>query len=150
MRFYDLLFADKALYNLLVFGIEGQDYNMVDETHLEQIADAYQGTAWMMGNQFNAILKVGQENGVWEETIEGNATAEVDALVGFVVDRTPVETELAAIRAISLEYGTILSYGLTADIQGTYEEMHAKIEAAGMQTVIDELQSQVDAFLAAK
>lgn len=103
----------------------------------------------MIGNQFQAYLMESDEEGIWEKTMQGNEEAELDALFGFVPDRTPIETELATCEAVWTEYKDILNYGLD-DYNTVIPQMMEKLKAAGLDTVTAELQSQLDEFLASK
>ena len=95
------------------------------------------------------MLTVNDVEGVWEATMKGNAEAYVDVLFGFVPNREPIETELATCEAIWGEYKDILSWGLR-DWTEVVPEMLSKMEKGGLTTVTEELQAQVDAFLASK
>lgn len=149
VEFINLLYKDAQLYNILVFGLEGQDYEMIDDLHLRPIEGGYTGTSWMMGNQFNALLLEGQPDDVWEQTIQGNSEASYDPLVGFILDRSPIETELSSCEAVFKEYEPILLYGLD-DPEKALGEMNVKLEAAGIEEATAEIQRQVDEFLASK
>ena len=81
--------------------------------------------------------------------MKGNEEPGYDALFGFVPDRTPVETELANLEAVWMEYKDILYYGLQ-DYKTVIPEMMDKMNLAGLEKVTVEMQKQVDAFLAAK
>lgn len=149
IQMYDYFFTNAEAFNMLIFGLEGQDYTKLDGGYIQKIPDTYAAPAWMLGNQFNAYLTEGQDADVWEQTMKGNEDALVDPLFGFVPDNKPIETELAVISGIWTEYSTILKNGLQ-DHTTTVDEMMVKLDAAGLDTVIDELQKQVDAFLAGK
>ncbi len=148
MQLYDYIFSNKEVANMLFFGLEGQDYNLVDG-RVERTDGCWTVPQWQLGNQFNAMLTVGDEEGIWEETIKGNEEAGYDALFGFVPDRALIETELANLEAIWMEYKDILYYGLQ-DYKTVIPEMMDKMERAGLEKVTAELQTQVDEFLAAK
>ena len=95
------------------------------------------------------MLTVNDVDGVWEETMKLNAEADLDPLFGFAPDRTAIETELASCEAVWGEYKDILYYGLQ-DYTTVIPEMMEKLEIAGLAKVTEELQSQIDAWLASK
>ena len=146
IQLYDYIFSNPEIANLLFFGLEGQDYDMVDG-HVQTKEECWKAPQWQLGNQFNAYPTVGSDEGVWEETMKLNDEAALDPLFGFVPDRTPIETELASCEAVWGEYKDILYYGLK-DYKTVLPEMMEKLEAAGLSKVTAELQSQVDAYLA--
>lgn len=148
IQLYDYIFGSEEVSNMLFYGLEGQDYELVDG-RVKKLPDCWTASAWMLGNQFNAYLTEADVEGVWEETMKGNEEAALDPLFGFVPDRTPIETEMATCEAIWLEYKDILYYGLQ-DQSTTVPEMMDKLNKAGLEKVTAELQSQVDEFLASK
>lgn len=148
IQLFDYIFGSEEVSNMLFFGLEGQDYELVDG-RVQTLPDCWVASAWMLGNQFNAYLTVNDVDGVWEETMKGNEEAALDPLFGFVPDRTPIETEMATCEAIWLEYKDILYYGLQ-DYNTVVPEMLDKMNKAGLEKVTTELQSQVDEFLASK
>lgn len=148
IQMFNYVFGNKEAANILFWGLEGQDYELVDG-RVQKLENAWTVPQWEMGNQFNAMLTVNDVEGVWEETMKGNAEAYVDVLFGFVPNREPIETELATCEAIWGEYKDILAWGLR-DWHEALPEMLDKMEKAGLSTVTAELQAQVDAFLAAK
>lgn len=148
-KFYNLIYKNVDLYNLLVFGIEGQDYNLTANGRIEKIKDTYKGTGWMMGNQFNSLLTENQQADIWDQTIEANSAAQADALLGFVMDNSNIDVELAAITAICDEYDTVLRYGLVPfdEIPAKKAEMLKKSKSAGLDKVVAEYEKQISAFL---
>ena len=75
------------------------------------------------------------------------AAGEVPTL-GFTLDTANIETELAALANVVAEYALPLSAG--AAPEGTLDEFLSKLDAAGMQKVVDEANAQLTAFKAAK
>ena len=148
IQLFDYIFGSEEVSNMLFFGLEGQDYELVDG-RVQTLPDCWVASAWMLGNQFNAYLTEADVEGVWEETMKGNEEAALDPLFGFVPDRPPIETEMATCEAIWLEYKDILYYGLQ-DYNTVVPEMLDKMNKAGLEKVTAELQSQVDEFLASK
>lgn len=137
----DLVNKDREIYNLLSFGIEGQDYTKVEEKRIEPIAGGYLAPNWMIGNVFNSYLIPGQSDDVWEETKALNDSATVDPFIAYTFDRTPVESELARISAIEAEFGPILKNGLD-DPDKTYAAYIEKRLAAGYDKVVAEIERQ--------
>ncbi len=146
IQLFDYIFSNKEVANMLYFGLEGQDYDLVDG-RVHHHEDGWLAPAWMLGNQFNSLLTENDVENVWEETIKGNETAEYELLFGFVPDRTPIETELANCEAIWGEYKDILNYGLK-DYHEVLPELYDKLNKAGLEKVVAELQTQLDKFFA--
>jgi len=100
----------------------------------------------MMGNQFNAYKLPGQADDVWEVTMQLNEEAASSPDLGFYFEDDNVRTELANVNAVYTEYKSILYYGLVEDIESVLAERNEKLEKAGLQKVIDEMQAQYDAW----
>ncbi len=150
MQLISLLNTDEEFYNLMVYGIEGVNYEKVDEGTI-QITDAesYGLANWATGN---TLLGYELEGGVpgWSDYLdEMHRNAQQSYLMGFKVNTAPVSTELQQIATVVKEYKTALEYGaLGADSLKMYEEFLDKLEKAGISKVQEEYQQQIDAFLA--
>lgn len=71
--------------------------------------------------------------------------------MGFRFDNSAVTTELDQINAVIAEYFDTLRLGAKgADWEGYYNEFVEKMNAAGVEKVQNEIQTQFDAFLASK
>lgn len=150
LKLYTVMWTDPEIFNMLLFGLEGEHYKKVAENRVELISDSgYDRSSfgWMLGNQFNAWLLPGQDDTVWEETEKINRSAKVCNLAGFVLNSEPIATEIAQIDAVVKEYDKMYLYA--EDVDAWAAEYAAKLRAAGAQTVIDEVQKQVNAWRAA-
>ncbi|MEZ4735619.1 MAG: ABC transporter substrate-binding protein [Caldilineaceae bacterium] len=158
MRVLELLNTDAEVYNLLSRGIEGAHWEWVDEANkvmgypegVSAETSTYDpNTDWMFGNQFNAYYRDARQVGAWEATKEMNDTAFPSMALGFVVDRTPIQTEIAQVTAILKEKGVPIANGFVA-YDDTAPALIEEINAAGAQTIIDEVQRQLNEWAAAK
>ena len=150
MKFLSLLWGDKEIFNELLFGVEGIHYTKTGENSVEQIPGGYEtiaGYAWEFGNQFEAWTMPGQADDVWEITAELNNNSEVSDNLGFTIDYSDYQTELAQLSAVSAEYSN--GFYTCEDLDAYLAERAAKLEAAGLQTLVDGVQAQLDAFRAA-
>ncbi|THF76576.1 ABC transporter substrate-binding protein [Cohnella fermenti] len=145
LMFLELINTDKELYNTLVFGLEGQDYTMTGDNRIEKIPDTYQFDAWELGNQFNAYFNGTQPDSVWEDTKAINDAAEVDPMLDFSADLTPIQNELTQIKAAQKEFYVILKNGL-ADPEEAMKNFENKLAQSGEEKVRTELQKQIDAW----
>ncbi len=143
----ELMNNNKDLYNIIVFGLEGQHYEKTGENRVEVTnGDGYSGYAWMMGNQFNAYILPAQADDVWEVTKELNAQADSSPDLGFYFDDDPVKTQVANVTAVWEEYNDILHYGILSDYEAMTAERNEKLKQAGIEEVVAEMQAQVDAW----
>lgn len=158
MRVLEKLNTDPVVYNLLSRGIEGVHWVWEDEANkvirypdgVDATTTGYEpNTDWMFGNQFNAYYRSQAQVGAWEKTKEMNDTAYPSQALGFVVDRAPIQTEVAQVTAILEELGRPIDWGWVAYDEAA-PELLERINEAGAQTIIDEVQRQLNDWKAAQ
>lgn len=176
IKFIERINVDKYLRNLYAYGIEGTHWNMTEKENVivktEQGASKYGVPAYSQAqfmNMYIAADVVNEENAaqypdlkIGDPILEKanadqyrvdihkmNQDAEASELLGFVFNPKNVEAEIAALDNIIKKYqATLLTGAAGVDgLQGVLDQMHAEQESAGIQKVIDEAQSQIDAFL---
>ncbi len=154
MAFINLLNSNEELLNLICWGQEGYDYEWVDKDQklIEVLEGAYPGNhAFLVGNTFLSYYADETQIGTWEETIAINDAADGSSILGFTFDASNVSGELANINAILPEHLNSILCGM---VDGTVEDavaaMNSALYQAGLQIVLDEMQSQVDAWKASK
>ena len=107
----------------------------------------HQDTGWAQLNQYNSYVWTGNDADVWDQYQAVRDSAIMSKAYGFFFDTTPVLNELSALTAVSEEYLTTIGSG-SVDPEAAIAEFNEKLYAAGLQTVIDEKQEQLDAWLA--
>ena len=145
-----MLNSNKELFNLIVWGIEGKHYKLNEDgtaKTLEGSGYDIASGAWRYGNQFNGYVMEGQPADVWEQTKKMNDESVKSPVLGFVPDTTEISAEIANISAVGQEYKAYSEYGV-APFEEWYDAYRAKLTAAGIEKVRDELQKQYDAWKA--
>ncbi|MHA6529877.1 ABC transporter substrate-binding protein [Paenibacillus sp. BAC0078] len=152
MMFINLLHTDKALNNLLNFGIEGVHYQKVSE-NIIKATDASKnynpGASWMFGNQFLNYIWDTEDPQKWDKFKEFNKDAKKSPALGFTFNAEPVKTEVAALVNVGKEYDPALDTG-SVDLEKVLPKYLEKLKAAGLDKILAEKQKQLDAFLASK
>lgn len=149
LKLLELMHTDKYLLNLICYGIEGRDYTKDpnDENRMIRDSGGYYISEYLVGNQFLAYLVPSYEDHVWEETESANQAATRDLNIGFSFDPTLVEAEISQVMAVNTEFKKSLDYGLD-DPENILPEYDSKMELAGKQKIMEEIQSQYDAWRA--
>lgn len=153
MQLLDLMNTDPEVYNLLAKGIEGTHWQWLDQSkNLVELIDSdtsgYKpGLDWLFGNQFNSYYTDPIAVGNWQKTKALNDSAKPSPILGFTFDRTPVETELAQTSEV---WARVWKPIFNGDSSGNIETANAELKAAGADTIIAELQKQIDAWKATK
>lgn len=156
MKFLNLLFTDEKLINLFDWGVEGKHYVKTDDGHItypegvtsENIGYSL-GLGWIFGNQYLSYVWEGDDIDVYDQLKEFNETAMKSGAFGFVYDNSKVKTEVAAVNNVLNEYRAGLEFGVL-DPETALPEFLSKLETAGIDKIIAEKQSQLDAWLASK
>ena len=150
LKLLGVMWTDEEVYNTLLYGIEGEHYTKVSDNRIELIPDSgYNRSSygWMFGNQFNAWLLPGQADDVWEVTEANNTSAEMSMITGFVPDTTNISAEIAQMKSVAQEYYDQCLY--VEDFDKWYKDYNDKLVKAGLETCVDEIQKQIDAWKAA-
>lgn len=157
MMVINALATNPKLQDLAQLGIEGVHWEAVGDDQYKAIGSGYAGSNyWGWRNQkimrtryrenLTAVdTKVSELNDYFKANLR-----EDHVLDGFSFDSTPVSTQYAAVEAAMGMYHTPLLNGLVSDVDATLEQYRAAMKAAGIQDVLDEMQSQVNAFIAAQ
>ena len=153
LQLFDTINANEELFRLLAHGIEGDHYTVESDgratmeaaTYNPSSSDRYGIWTWTMGNYFQGYERSNQMVGALQlgDTLT-KACTKVSPVFGFLPDTLPVESEFAQIQALRTEYESVLLSGASEDWEATYEEYLAKLDAAGLDKVLTELQAQVD------
>lgn len=153
MRFMDMMYKDGRIINLLVFGIEGKHYVVVDEeagiiSYPEGVTaqtTTYSYGFGLFGMQINNYVmgqSTKEEDLAWNEIALKNKMKSY----GFCYDATAMTNQIIAVEAVIAEYTPALTTG-SADLETTYAEFLSKLEANGINDIIADKQAQFDAWL---
>ncbi|PYI51937.1 ABC transporter substrate-binding protein [Paenibacillus flagellatus] len=150
MMFLELVNTDKELYNTLVYGIEGKHYTKTTGNYIKINQDAgyFTNTDWVFGNISNEYLPEGVPADKLAQTIKLNNEAYVSKYNGFVFNSDPVKTEVANVKAVKDEYGAGLGSG-TLDPEKYLPIFEDKLQKAGADKIVAEMQKQLDEWLKA-
>jgi len=151
VMFYNLLYSDQKLFNLMSFGIEGRDYAKVEDDLIKKTdaAQYWVDSGWEYGNMFNSYRTSPSQPKWYPAGPDKNAAAIPSKLLGFSFDPSNVKSELAQTASVVDEFYAGLITGI-ADPDPTLEKMNAKLKKAGMDKIIAEMQKQIDAWKASK
>ena len=149
LKWLELVNTDTTFADLWVYGIEGTHYTKEADGTLTKIKDSgWSNSAWKATNTWVLSLLSTEAADKKEQYTAFNESAVLSDMFGLRADTRNVSTELAAVNAIHSELKYMMQYGFY-DIE-KLDEVIADCKAAGSDTVIAELQKQVDAYLANK
>lgn len=155
MKVLDYMYGDPELMNLFNWGIEGVHYVVKDaENDVIGFPDGVDASnakynlnmGWELPNQYKIHVWEGSSRKIMDAQKEMNATANKSKALGFMFDSTSVSNEIAALNNVVSEYSSSIDCG-AADPATAIPEFNEKLYAAGLQTVMDEKQKQLNEWL---
>ncbi len=158
MMVLNAIYANPDLYNLLVFGIEGEHYTKnADGTittpyegNNASSADAYGLPRWYIGSCKNSLINNGTDPDYYAdlEKLEKDPATKVSPWLSFVNDSSVYADWSAAISAVNKKYGkglNIIAAG-SAGWKAMYDAWMNELEEAGQSKKIEACQKLVDAW----
>lgn len=146
-QFIELLYTDKYLKNLLNYGIENVHYKKISDNVIELIdpqnSGYNPGHGWKFGDQFKDYLMSNEDPQKWEKFLEFNEQGLVLNSLGFVFDKTNVESQISACKNVVQTYYKQLFTG-SVEVEPTVEQFEKELKAAGVDELIAEMQRQYD------
>ncbi|MGB4660613.1 MAG: ABC transporter substrate-binding protein [Mobilitalea sp.] len=150
MMFLNLLNTDPYLMTLLNYGVEDVHYNMVDgeAVFTDKRADY---TPWTngMGNVTLLPPQAGQDTDFWDKFKAYYGSAGEIPILGWSFNSAVVTNEMGALSNAAAEYALALNTG-TIDPVEKLPEYIQKLKDNGIDKVVAEANTQLEAFLAAK
>lgn len=150
----DILKNDTYLNHLWILGVEDEHYTINDAgeyTETDKAGDfaAYAISAsWAIKNgdlkEAGGDPRAEKVTESWEERVVNNPT------VTFVFDDSNVADYKAAVSAVLNDYVPMLELGLVDDVDSTIDEMIKACYDSGLQNVLDEFNTQYDAWKATR
>lgn len=149
MKFINLMHSDSTLLNMMLFGVEGTHWEFADDGRVNILNSAWYGAhggAWTLGNTLLQAVSTQEDPDKNRMLIEYSNDSIDHPSLGFRFRTDPVAAELTAINALA--DGTMRAL-MTGYIDPATElpKFIDDLKAAGLDTVIAEVQSQYDAWL---
>lgn len=153
VRWISAITTDPRLENLIVWGIEGEDYIVKDdEADFPEGVTAenvrYHSTDFMYGNQFLCLPWAGQGADFRQVSYDYLKDSPISPYMGFVFDQSDMTNTVTALSSVYQKYYKTLVYGVFAE--DTLDNYIADLKTAGVDEYISSIQEQLDAFMAAK
>jgi putative aldouronate transport system substrate-binding protein len=151
VAFMNLMWTNADIMNLLVWGIEGRDYEVNAEGEAVLLpTKEYQSGDWWFGNQFLAYPAEGNGGDFRVLALADMLSASMSPYYGCVVDTSGIANEITAVSNVLTQYEPALESGTIdpADSSVGLDVMISALHDAGLDIVLAEYQAQLDAWLA--
>jgi putative aldouronate transport system substrate-binding protein len=156
-RLMNLLWTDEYVINTIIYGLEGEDYVIPDGFDpANAMPDYPEGvtaetapyqarvSCGCFGNNFLMYGFMGDVKDFGMDLINNSKKSDY---LGFLFDGSNVKTEITAVNNVISQYYTGLECG-EMNPDETLPKFISELEAAGIDTIIAEKQSQLDSWLA--
>ncbi len=155
LKYIELLNTDRKLRDMLAYGIEGTHFRYIENGTVLQLKnglDNYNPGLYNTGSVVNASVVSASERvladpDLWEKVFEGYKTNGIFGKTeGFVYDQTETVEIVDTIMDIFDKYSTMLRTG-AADPDVIVPEIREEMEAAGINELLDDINSQLKTHL---
>jgi putative aldouronate transport system substrate-binding protein len=152
LQVYDTIRNDEEAYRLINYGVEGSDYVLTDDGQLDRPEGWDSSTDGLGANFWGGRM---DELEVPRVTDPENKQEMFDALDADAKDypystllfnKDAIDPTLAAMGSVLSEYIPQLQYGKFADPAAAIEEMREKLRAAGYDSALESIQSDMDTW----
>lgn len=146
LKYLQLVNTDPKLRNMLAFGEQGVDYtNVKDEKVIERVSDTWPLAAYTQGTFFVMGVTKGAPEDQWDQVRKLNDQAFSSSVLGFGLDISKLNTEVANTKAVWDKYRYELQTG-ASDPEKMIPKIVAEMKSAGMDTIMKAAQEQIDAY----
>ena len=150
VRWINALYTNPDLTNLLVWGIEGEDYVVTDgEADYPEGKDAssvsYHTADFLYGNYFNAHPWKGNGADFREVAFNALESSPVSPYLGFAVDQSELTNTIAAITSVVDKYKGTIYCGTYTDAE--FDEFVEALKTAGVEEYLEAYQTQLKAWM---
>lgn len=152
LQLLNLVWEDEYLHNTLAYGVEGVDYKIDEERSAEigeksVIPNSGNMQTWGIWHNWLGPLW-DQWDSSWNKREaldamrENDKKATVSKAFGFRFDSEPVKTEYAKLCSVYEEYDKVFGTGSMTDFDAYYAEARRKLNDAGIDKVLEEVNRQ--------
>lgn len=153
LKFLEKAHTDQAYYNLLAYGVEGENYKLTGgKISYDGIPEKNKKQSWtgVLDGYMNVpILYPGHWQAIVDKLTltEGPKLAEKngkDPYQNFLFDSSLLLDEMSELETVKEQYIQPLNLGLSTDIDADLVVLQSKLKEAGIDRYMDELQRQLD------
>lgn len=143
LQLLQLVNTDSYVRDALYYGLEGENFNYTEDGKIEKLNDEWKMAGYTQGSFFTLSQLADSEVNQWDEVKELNENAIPSPVIGFTVDTSEFQDELANCIEIYNRYKSEL---LTGKMEPEEEvaSMMDEMKDAGFDTIVEKVQEQLD------
>ena len=149
-----LMATDPDVENLLINGIEGQHYQVLEDNTATYVdGKDISTTGWCLGYSWTALhstisIPFEYPADYYDRMLAANKNAQQSKAFGCQFDLTGVSDAVSACTNVVNQYENALSGGAVEDFDATLAQFQQGLRDAGIDEIVAAKQEQLDAFLA--
>jgi putative aldouronate transport system substrate-binding protein len=155
MEFLEYMYVNPAVANLLQYGIEGQNYTIVEGTKSVTTSEGavtgstgYTSLFTQYGNTVETYTAAPNTDSYSEDVMAYNKDVPVSATLGYNFDSTEYSAEAGMVSNVIAEYLPRFQTGQIDNVDESIQKFLDALDRAGYNDIIKANQEQLDAFLA--
>ncbi len=154
VKFIEQMNTNVDLINLMNFGIKDKNWVWADEANKvityppgvdAKSSDWNPNMYWQFGNRNNMYLTSKADLGVFPKIAAATKDAIASPILGFNPDLSTIENEVAQVSSAAKQFCDPVDDGLV-DVTTGLKACQDALKTAGIDTIVTELQKQVDAW----
>ena len=139
--------TDSKFRDMCAYGTEGNYMEYAEDGTVQKLRDDWNWPSYTQGTFFILSTQADGDPDAWNQVKEQNESATSSTCLGFALDVTNIQNEIANCNTVWDKYKNDLLTG-ASDPATAVPACIEELKAAGLDTVIEEAQKQVDEFFA--
>lgn len=145
LKFLELINTDSKFRDMCAFGVEGDHFEYLEDGTVKRLRDDWTWPSYTQGTFFILSNQEGTDPNQWDEVKQQNEEAFASVCLGFALDITDIQNEIANCQTIWDKYKYDMLTG-ASDPDVAVPKCIGELKAAGLDTVMAEAQKQIDEF----
>ena len=141
----ELVNSDSKFRDMLAYGVEGNTFEYVSDGVIKKLRDDWPLAAYTQGTFFNMSITEDADPQQWEQVRKQNEEASSSVCLGFALDITNIQNEVANCQAVWDKYKYDMLTG-ASDPETTVPKCLEELKNSGLDTIIGEAQKQINEF----
>mgnify|MGYP002093986337 CR=1 FL=1 len=147
LKVLQLMNTDSKFRDMCAYGTEGNYMEYAEDGTVQKLRDDWNWPSYTQGTFFILSTQADGDPDAWNQVKEQNEAAVSSTCLGFALDVTNIQNEIANCNTVWDKYKNDLLTG-ASDPATAVPACIEELKAAGLDTVIEEAQKQVDEFFA--
>lgn len=145
LKVLELVNSDSKFRDMLAYGVEGNTFEYVSDGVVKKLRDDWPLAAYTQGTFFNMSITEDADPQQWEQVRKQNEEASPSVCLGFALDITNIQNEVANCQAVWDKYKYDMLTG-ASDPETTVPKCLEELKNSGLDTIIGEAQKQINEF----